>query len=207
MVKLLHIGAGHCEEYDIYIERGVEQVIYVEAVPYLVKEGEAKMDWYNRKCNRNDKIYHALLWCESGITKKFRLFNNDTFASVYDINPETWPWSNIKNGKWDVELETLTLDDFLEKQGIVPGEYECMAIDVQGSEYDVFVGGENYLKGVKCIRFEASTKEFYKNQKVYSELREYLESKSFILEDITSDHTDIWAWRAGYEDYRKWLEK
>lgn len=207
MVKVLHVGAGHCEEYHIYVDKGVEQVIYVEAAPHLVTENRTKIGVCNEERGRDDKIYHRLFWCESGVSKKFRMFNNDTFASVYNINPKEWIWHNIKNRGWDVDLVSQTLDDFLEAEGINPEEYECMAIDVQGAEYDVFVGGENYLKNVKCLKFEASTREFYKGQKTYGELKEYLEGKGFVVEDIPTHHSDVYAVRPGYESYKVWLEQ
>lgn len=203
MVKILHIGAGHCEEYSYYVENNVEQVIYFEAAPHLANQAKEKITACNEEKGRNDKIFHCLLWCESGITKTFRMFNNDTFASTLDINPKEWIWQNIKNLGWDVKLETTRLDDILEKEGINPEEYDCMAVDVQGAEYDVFMGGEKCLDSIKCLRFEASTKEFYGGQKTYLELRKYLERKGFIVEDITSHHTDVHAWRPGYEDYKK----
>lgn len=206
MVKVLHVGAGHCEEYSTYVNKGVEQVIYVEAAPHLVTKNRATISACNKRLGREDKIYHRLLWRESGVPKKFRMFNNDTFSSVYDINPKEWIWHNIKNCGWDVELETQTLNDFLEAEGINPEEYECMAIDVQGAEYDVFVGGEKYLENVKCLKFEASTKEFYEGQKTYGEIKEYLEGQGFVVEDIPSHHYDVYAIRPGYESYREWLE-
>ena len=200
------MGAGHCEEYLFYLNKGVEQVIYVEAAPHLIADNRAKIDACNAGRDRDDKIYHRLLWRESGVSKKFRMFNNDTFASVYDINPKEWIWHNIKNRGWDVEMVSQTLDDFLEEEGIDPNQYECMVIDVQGAEYDIFEGGKNYLKSAKCLKFEASTKEYYEGQKTYNEIREHLEGQGFVVEDITDCHCDVYAVRPGYESYKEWIE-
>ena len=209
MVKVLHVGAGdliRTDELELYTDRGVEQVVYIEAVPYLVTNGREKIDQRNVLYGRNDEIYHGLVWRESGLTKTFKLFNNDTFSSVYGINDLEWKWPAIQDVKtWDIVLETVTLDDFLEKREIDGQEYECLAIDVQGAEYDVLLGGKHFLRNVNCMKVEVSSKEFYKGQVLYPVLNALLCSKGFYVEEMTSDHQDIHAWRAGYETYKKFF--
>nr|QBK91918.1 MAG: methyltransferase domain protein [Pithovirus LCPAC304] len=209
MVKVLHVGAGdllRSNELEQYIDRAVEQVVYIEAVPYLVTNGRGKIDQQNSINGRNDKIYHGLVWRESGLTKTFKLFNNDTFSSIYGINNAEWKWPAIQDVKtWDITLETITLDDFLEKEKIDGQEYECMAMDVQGAEYDVLLGGERFLENVNCMKLEVSSKEFYTGQALYPELRDHLCSKGFYVEEMTADHQDVYAWKTGYEKYTTYL--
>jgi len=199
-MKCIHIGASKCEEAHIYESLGFEDVFYVEAIPYLVHISKQKLNKLNKEKNKNYKCVQALVWNKEDEVKEFHLFNNSTFASIHGINEKNWPWENIQEGEI-IKLKTTTLDKLLDNNNINREEYEFLSIDVQGAEYEVLEGCPELLKHVKCMVLEASTIEFYKDQKTFPVLKQFLEKLGFIVENPRMSHDNVRAHKMGYEHY------
>lgn len=203
-MKMIHIGASTMEEIELYNEKDVGNVVYVEGFGDICQQNQKKLKEFNERTNKNYICLHALVWYKSGETKTLKRFNNHTFGSILGINDKEWKWGGIKDiGKWDETLETITLDKLLSDNNINTEEYKLLTIDVQGAEYEVFLGSPKLLPGINCIKFEASTREFYKGQVLHKDLKKFLEERGFIVEDPETDHRDVFAYREGCEDLKK----
>lgn len=192
MVKIIQIGLGSFEEYKFHISRKVEQVICIEHVPYLVTINKIKIDAVNCQRNRKDQIFHELLGREINLKKKFKVDGVRSFDLVVDEKEVTDPC---------IELTTQTLDRFLEIKNMNPEEYECLIIRDQGMECDILLGAENYLHNAKCVQFplNKSIKDGF------LQIKKYLESKSFIVEEVSRDDKYARAYKPGFESYKYWM--
>jgi FkbM family methyltransferase len=90
---------------------------------------------------------------------------NETFNKLYN-NLE------VTNLKDEIEIETITLDYFIDKHDI--GNIDFIKIDVQGAELDIFKGASNALKNVRNIVCEVEFIDVYENQPLFGDICNYL---------------------------------
>ena len=90
---------------------------------------------------------------------------NETFNKLYN-NLE------VTNLKDEIEIDTITLDFFIEKHDI--GNIDFIKIDVQGAELDIFKGASNALKNVLNIVCEVEFIDVYENQPLFGDICNYL---------------------------------
>lgn len=90
---------------------------------------------------------------------------NETFNKLYN-NLE------VTNLKDEIEIETITLDYFIDKHDI--GNIDFIKIDVQGAELDIFKGASNALKNVLNIVCEVEFIDVYENQPLFGDICNYL---------------------------------
>lgn len=80
------------------------------------------------------------------------------------------------------ETEITVLDRFT--HFIDPKDSVFIKIDVQGFEYEVLVGGHNFLNHVQYVYCECSFIELYLGQKLFSDIHFLLSQYGFIVKDI-----------------------
>ena len=90
---------------------------------------------------------------------------NETFKKLCNNLEET----NLKD---EIEIDTITLDFFIEKHYI--GNIDFIKIDVQGAELDIFKGASNALKNVLNIVCEVEFIDVYENQPLFGDICNYL---------------------------------
>ncbi len=83
-------------------------------------------------------------------------------------------------------VNTITLDEWAERNKILKVDF--MWLDLQGMELNVLKSGKNILSTVSAIYTEVSSIEIYKNQVLYSDLKEWLGSNGFYIESEVVDH-------------------
>ncbi len=92
-----------------------------------------------------------------------------------------------KTGKF-VEVDTLTVDGFMEKQGLSTASVEMFKIDIEGFEMAAFRGARETLKRTRYIFSEFSPeimKTIHENPAAFTDLFENLGFKAF---DISDEH-------------------
>ena len=62
--------------------------------------------------------------------------------------------------------------------------FDFIKIDTQGYNYNVLVGGKNKLKNTLAIETEVEFVQIYQNQKLFEDIKKYLQSKDFIFIDF-----------------------
>ena len=82
-----------------------------------------------------------------------------------------------------VEIQLHRFDSLYESRK-VPLLPDFMHIDVQGFEFEVLEGMGKCLDNVTCVEIESHLKCAYKGEKLFAEMKTYLEGKGFFLRDI-----------------------
>jgi FkbM family methyltransferase len=83
-----------------------------------------------------------------------------------------------------IELETTTLDEFCQQEGI--DEIDFLQIDVQGAEVLVLEGAVEILKrSILAVQVEVSFSHLYLNQPLFADVDIYLRNQGFTLFDLT----------------------
>ncbi len=105
------------------------------------------------------------------------------FYPVVDTNPgasSKYKFMEGLNGsfldeEWnqkEIQVQATTLDIWKSQNNI--DKVDIIWIDVQGGELDVFEGGKETLKDVKCIFTEVGLKPYYEGQSLRTEIDNFL---------------------------------
>ncbi len=88
---------------------------------------------------------------------------------------------------FSVEIETTTLDDFCQEEGIA--EIDFLQIDVQGADLDVLKGGNNIVnKSVLGLQIEVEFSPLYYQQPLFADIDIHLRNLGFTLFDLTKSY-------------------
>lgn len=88
---------------------------------------------------------------------------------------------------FEVELETITLDQFCQQENI--DEIDFLHLDIQGAELKVLEGATELMtRSLLGIQSEVEFSPLYRNQPLFSDLDSYLRCQGFSLFDLMTDH-------------------
>lgn len=181
---VLHIGAHLGQESKLY-QSSQTQVIWIEAIPEI-----ATLLAEDLQNIPGQKVITALLGRQNLESIKLNLSsNNFESSSVYEFGSEIG-FANLRMTT-SIQLPMLRLDTIFTKNDLA--KYQTWIIDVQGAELDVLIGAGSLLEICNVLQVEVSTREVYKGETSWIDLKDYLSSNGFI-EIVTpkrSSHQDI----------------
>jgi FkbM family methyltransferase len=167
---VLHIGAHFGQEFKVYEELGIRNVIFFEPLPHTFKK---------LKDNIGDKsiLYETALGNIVGNVEMYVESANQGMSSSIlepEIHKRQYPHI-IFNEKITVPITKL--DIIIENHNKL--EYNFICIDVQGYELEVFKGSINTLNSIDYIISEINRDEVYKECTKVSELDSFLSLYNF----------------------------
>ncbi len=147
---------------------------------------DANADIEVRQVNWTEKHIPLALWNSEG-TFPLYVTNFTGCSSLYPPNESYVErfsgYSDLFKLITTVEVDTTTLDDFCESEGI--NEIDFIHLDVQGAELQVLEGAARILEGgVLAVATEVNFTELYVNQPLFSDVDIYLRKQGFTLGDI-----------------------
>ena len=174
-----HVGAHDCEEITFYTNLGLsnDQVVWVDAIESKVAEA--------RKRNIPN-VYQAVITDQDDTDITFHISNNVQSSSILALGTHLYEHPGVYYTK-DVQLKTITVDTFFEKNGLDASRYSFWNFDIQGAELLALKGATKSIQYAKALYLEVNEKELYQNCGLIGEIDEYLAQYDFIrvLTDIT----------------------
>jgi FkbM family methyltransferase len=175
----LHIGAHECEEIPFYNQIGLklEDVIWIDAINSKVNEA-AKRGIPN--------VYNAVITDKDDEEIIFNVSNNVQSSSVLEFgtHSQEHPWVVYVD---KVNLKSITIDTFFERNNIDASKYNFWNFDIQGAELMALKGATQSIKYAKAIYLEVNEKELYKGCGLIAEIDAFLLQYNFkrVLTNIT----------------------
>lgn len=193
--SVFHIGAYDGSEIDFYIQMGIKNIIFAEPNPELY-------DLLTKRCSdekykdMNLILSDCAIYNTTGDILDFNLYydnkrQNKGCSSIREsvLHNQMYP-QILYNGT--IQVNTATAD-FIAKSELVNFDVEFLNIDVQGVEYEVFLGAHEILSTtVKVILVETADVELYKNQKYQKDITELLSKYGFVLDRYFA-HDTTWG--------------
>lgn len=180
---ILHIGAHFGEEYKLYEQLNIKNIIFFEPIK---KSFEILKNSVINSKNSNIIFINKALGNDNKIVKMYKESANQGQSSsiLKPIKHLTqYPW--IQFNEYE-NVEMIKLDDFNFDRYL----YNFINIDVQGYELEVFKGGEKTLKFIDYIYSEVNRDEVYENCTKIEELDEFLKRYDFTrVETDWAGHT------------------
>ena len=127
-------------------------------------------------------------------SKEINIFPSNTHSSLVDIQGLSYETTEKQT------IELVKGDDFMQELGI--NEIDLLKIDVEGVEFDVLQGFEQYLKKgqIKAIQFEYG----YINittKKLLLDYHNYFEEQGYLLGKIFPKSVEFREYKFKYEDF------
>jgi FkbM family methyltransferase len=165
---VVHVGGHLGEEFSEYKNHEWGNVIWVEAQPKLAKHLEKLI------IGSGDRVINAAVWNSSGVKLNLHITSNSESSSLLDFGTHSLEHPEIVVTS-ELEVITETLD------GIVPkdGQFDYLALDIQGVELRALQGFEAGLGRINWICTEVNNKEVYKGCAQITELDKFLSAYDF----------------------------
>lgn len=162
-----------------------DEGIFVEAMPTIFPVLEQNLDRANKKYGTKFRAVNALITNEDGQYYMFNLFNNKDeqcsgSSSIYEENKGVWHFEKVEKTN-TIELESVTFQTLVEREGLELEGYDHLVIDVQGAELQVLKSMGKYLDRFKTLRVEVSTVQFYSGSVLFDKLNDYIVQSGFRL--------------------------
>lgn len=183
---ILHCGANRAQELQSYLDNGIEEVIWVEAIPEIYKDLCEIVKPYPKQI--------ALNACVSDVNHKpvaFNVSNNDgQSSSMLEFGEHETLHPTVKYVKI-IELNTIRLDKLLSCYDM--RNFDFLNFDLQGSEYDALKGMGAMLSYFNYCYLEINFKETYKGCKLIQEVEQFLNRYGFKRVETSKIIGGCWA--------------
>lgn len=180
---ILDIGSWHLGQSVEFLELFPDaQVHAFEPNPENYKTCEEVYSRLRGYFKQNLHLYNIALNDYNGKIKFYPVVNDNPGASSkYKFMRGTT--KQFFDKEWvqsEIEVEALTLDTWAKNNKV--DDVDVIWIDVQGAELDVFEGGKDVLKNVKCIFTEVGLKPYYEGQRLKTAIDHFLKNEAHFVE-------------------------
>lgn len=176
---ILHLGAHDLQEKVYYDEIGVQNVIWIEAIPEICER--------SKKEHPTATIYNYVVSEFDDESVTFNVSNNEQSSSILELDRHTLFYPNIKYVK-QIVCKTKSLKTIVDERNINLDEFNFLTLDLQGIELRVIRGMQGYLNKIDYICTEVNSSKLYKDCDLVEDLDKYL--KTFGFERVETAFTD-----------------
>lgn len=180
---IFHIGAHTAEEYDIYKNSNIDNVLWFEADP---KQYEICVNNLNGK---GQQVFNYALYEKTGEKIKFNLSNNTQCSSILKLKKHSNYYPNIVMNE-TIEMETIRLDDICKKHDIDFKKFNFVNLDIQGAELYAIKGFGDIIQNIDYIYSEVNAAELYEGCHTISQIDEYLKQFGFVRVETCWTHAE-----------------
>lgn len=185
---ICHCGANEGQEAEEYNKWGVENVIWVEAIPSVFDKLKQHISKYPKQV-----AIEACLSNIDGEKVEFNISNNQSQSSSLlglgkhlTIHPEVHYVDKIK-------CITTTLDSLLKKSNVDYSMIDFLNLDLQGAELMALQGATNFLKQIKAINTEVNKQSTYIDCALIEDLDYFLLQNDFERVETGEWVGDCWT--------------
>lgn len=170
---VIHVGAHMMEERDVYLSKGLENTIWVEANPSVYEKAKATV-----QLKQNEMLFNFAISDTDGSEVDFHVTNNGESSSILELgihkdrHPEVWVSDTI-------QVKTKRMDTLMAEKGISIDQYNFLNLDVQGAELLVLRGFGKAAGKFDLVYTEVNSNYLYKGCALIGEIDEYLATFGF----------------------------
>jgi FkbM family methyltransferase len=189
---VLHLGAcAPCMQLSIYSANKIPQIVLVEGNPELVESFSQHHPILPPGCQListvisdidDKKIPFRLIYSKDmankGCSSLFKSSSSSCFNNFFE--------------KEVLQLETMTVDTMLQRNGIQPTAINLLVMDIQGAELLALRGATKLLPNLDAIVTEVSWDALYEEQALVHEIDDFLNEHGFVREKTMKCH-DTWG--------------
>ena len=173
----IHVGMHKAEEYQIYVEAGVKQIVFIEANPSLCETFPFKIQ---SNTDHWVTVVNAAVSDTEGEIVNFSITNNGESSSILELKDHANIYPNIVVSE-TIQLKTSTLDSILnDRLRLIRDDgWNILNLDIQGSELKAMRGLTDWSH-IEAVFTEVNYREMYKGCALIEEIEEFLAEKGFV---------------------------
>jgi len=170
---ILHLGAHNCEEKPLYQKLNINNIIWVDANPFL-----------------NNKNIHNFVCSNTDIGKStFYITNQSDSSTIFQFNTHSKNYPNIHVNKI-IKVQNKTIDTFYQEQNIPDNYANVLVLCIQGSELLALKGMNKTLKNFDVIITKVNNDYVYQNCALIKEMDDFLLKNNFSKKEIVWTNKD-----------------
>ncbi len=168
---ILHIGAHHAEELDLYESLGVRKVIWLEGNPSTYEQLAIRI-----KGKEGHNAFNLLVSDKEGEEVAFNIASFSQSSSILEFGNHKRSYPDITTTE-HVMLKTVRLDKFFPKglKGI-----NFVNLDIQGAELMALIGMGHLLTSIDYVYLEVNLIHVYKGCARLHQIDQYLGLNGFV---------------------------
>ena len=162
---VLHIGAHDCQELPFYVNElhvRPDNIVWIDAL--------------KSKCVNG--VYHATISDKDDQEVSFNISNNEQSSSILDFKTHLIQHPGVVFVDYIIQ-KTITIDTFMDRNGLDPSVYSFWNFDIQGAELLALKGADESIKYAKAIYLEVNAAELYKDCALIHEIDDFLKARGF----------------------------
>lgn len=168
---ILHVGAHKAEEYNVYTELGVNNVVWIEANKELL----------NSIKNNIPEHQIILNYLVSDVDDKeylFKITNNGESSSLLELDKHKIHHPHIHVISEEI-LKSKTIDTIIKENNLNMEFINFLNLDIQGAELLALKGAKENLVNIDYVYTEINTASIYKNCALINEIDDFLSENGF----------------------------
>lgn len=171
---VLHIGASEGQEAPEYARQGIQEMLFIEAIPSVYETLRMKIAEYPRAIAINECIGD-----EDGKEVEFNISDNGGQSSSYlEFGTHSQQHPNVHFID-KVKMKTKRIDTIYRELLIPNDKYDFLNIDLQGSEDYALRGMGDLLWNFKWAYIEINEEEVYKGCALAKDIDVYMAKFGF----------------------------
>jgi FkbM family methyltransferase len=170
---IIHIGANVGQERHGYARHALN-VVWVEPIPEVFAQLESNLKLFPRQT-----AYQRLITDVDDKEYGFHISSNQGKSSsilALGRHVDMWPHVSFTNS---IVLKSVTLDNFVQAEGLDLTKFDALVLDTQGSELLVLKGGKKTLAKMRFVKVEAADFESYVGGATAAEIDEFMAGLGF----------------------------
>lgn len=171
---IIQVGSYTAKEYPILKEVCSGKFIFIDANKDVIDELKLKI-------NSDCLVFNNLVSNIDDQEKDFYILNHEQSSSMLKLDKHKTYHPNYSSIIEERKLKTITLDTLIKINEINLLNYNCLIMDVQGSELHVLEGFNSGIENIDYIYTELNFESMYENCVIQEDLTMYLNKKGFNL--------------------------
>jgi FkbM family methyltransferase len=181
---IIHCGAHNAEEFPMYKNIGVQNIIWIEANP---EKSEFCRDYL--KNEKHSIIINEAINDIDGEKIEFNITNNGESSSILKLKNHKNYYPEIDVIK-KIEVSTKRLDTILNENNLSTDKYNFLNLDLQGIELRAIKSLGDHLENIDYIYTEINRQELYEGCDIVDDIDNFLLEKGFTRIETAWTHAN-----------------
>lgn len=155
---VIHVGAHVGEEVSAYQDSGFQEIILIEANPRHCLEMTGRF-----QANPAVHVFNCAISDRTGISRLYLHTNRrgeTESASLLEMKELSRIVPTLTTEGF-IEVQTYSMDEFVEVHGIEPAHVNLLNLDIQGAEFLALTGATRLLSYCSAVITEVNVRQLY----------------------------------------------